>query len=98
MRNFLVGMILVLNVTPVFAEGMSQAQILALANAVGSHFEKGSRAIQNGDVFTACSEGRAAARVFNQIDPRDVLPKDRGDYNQLRQTVLNNLQLLKKIC
>jgi hypothetical protein len=65
LKKPLVVLSFLLNVSHLFAEGVRQLQILPLINALGRHFENGFRAIRNGDVYTACSEGREAARAFN---------------------------------
>jgi hypothetical protein len=98
LKKSLVVLLLVLNVSHVFAAGMSQQQILALLDAGSRHFENGNRAIQIGDKDTACLEGKEAERLFVQIDPKDVAPEHRTYYNQLREVIIGAVNAMKQVC
>ena len=98
LKKFLVVLLLVLNISPVFAAGMSQQQVLALLGASSRHFENGNRAIQIGDKDTACIEGKKAVRLFVQIDPKDVAPEHRMLYKQNHEMIIGVVNAIKQVC
>jgi len=98
LRRFFVSLVLLINTSYVYAGGMSQQQIDALLERIGRHFENGYRATQIDDRYTACSEGREALRLFNQIDPNDILPADRGDYERFREGIIGIVKKMNRIC
>ena len=98
LKQFLVALVLFLNVLHVFAAGMSHQQADALAYRASRQFENGNRAIQIGDMYTACLEGREALRLISQIDRMDVAPAQRASYDQALLTMIGVVKTVNKYC
>jgi len=98
LKKFLFILLLVFNVSHVFAAGMSQQQILNILDRVARHNLNTARAIASSDTYTACLEYREALRLFNQIDSNDIPRVDQGEFNRFRQQMIDRVNLMKQIC